>query len=118
MTHHIHIQGLVQGVGFRPYVWQLARHMNINGRVNNTSDGVHIEISCTQDIAQQFYQSIIGNPPPLSVILHHSITQFEEKHFDTFKITESKLTEHPSLMSIAQCEQSPENRRAALAQCR
>ncbi len=96
--YHIHINGLVQGVGFRPFVCQLARRMNINGLVNNATDGVHIEISCTENTAQQFYQSIISNPPPLAVIQQHSISLIDTNHVDAFKINESKSTGHASLM--------------------
>lgn len=44
MRHvHIRVRGLVQGVGFRPYVWRLARVCGLTGWVNNDGDGVLIE---------------------------------------------------------------------------
>jgi len=48
-TWHIHIQGIVQGVDFRPFVYQLAHSSGINGWVDNDMDGVHIEFSCGED---------------------------------------------------------------------
>ena len=41
-TYSIHINGIVQGVGFRPYVYRLAKAMHLCGRVSNNSDGVEI----------------------------------------------------------------------------
>lgn len=55
-TYHIHINGLVQGVGFRPYVCRLAREMDITGEVCNTNDGVHIECNSTTKKSCQVLQ--------------------------------------------------------------
>ncbi|MBP8240031.1 MAG: acylphosphatase [Saprospiraceae bacterium] len=44
-TYHVHLQGQVQGVGFRPFVYQLATRYGLCGWVNNTLDGVHIEFN-------------------------------------------------------------------------
>ena len=40
----INIKGVVQGVGFRPFVYNLAKSLNLKGTVTNTSDGVAIDI--------------------------------------------------------------------------
>ena len=47
-TWHIHIEGQVQGVGFRPYIFLMATQYELNGWVNNTVDGVHVEINATK----------------------------------------------------------------------
>ena len=47
---HIHISGLVQGVGFRPHVYRLAHEMNIKGTVCNTTNGVHIYASAEESV--------------------------------------------------------------------
>ena len=38
-TWHIYIEGMVQGVGFRPFVYQLAKQFKVTGWVNNSNDG-------------------------------------------------------------------------------
>ena len=40
----VHISGIVQGVGFRPFVYNLAMSLNLKGWVKNTSAGVDIEV--------------------------------------------------------------------------
>jgi hydrogenase maturation protein HypF len=97
-TYHIHITGLVQGVGFRPFVWQLATAMQLNGWVNNSPDGVHIEFNATLTEAKKFYNQLIAAAPPLSVIQQHSMYQESVQHFDSFQILESKTIGPASLM--------------------
>ena len=41
---HVHVTGVVQGVGYRPFVWNLARSRGLGGWVRNACDGVHIEV--------------------------------------------------------------------------
>ncbi len=41
----IHITGMVQGVGFRPWVWKTATGLGLRGTVRNNFDGVHVELS-------------------------------------------------------------------------
>ena len=54
-TYFIHINGLVQGVGFRPHVFKCAQEMQLNGWVCNGNDGVHIEINASKEEAEKFY---------------------------------------------------------------
>lgn len=96
-TFHIHIEGIVQGVGFRPFVYQLAKANGLHGWVNNTNDGVHIEISADHDAAELFYQNIINHPPPLATITKHELYKIEEQAFSSFDIIESDSHESPSL---------------------
>jgi hydrogenase maturation protein HypF len=88
-TWHIHITGQVQGVGFRPFVYQLALQRGLNGWVNNTLDGVHIRINSSEWQARAFLEHILGQPPVLSRITGHSIRKAEEEVFHSFEIVSS-----------------------------
>ena len=68
-TWHIQIKGQVQGVGFRPFVYQLAQKFQLKGWVNNTSDGVHIEFNADEVDAKKFYDEVVLNAPQLAHIL-------------------------------------------------
>ncbi|HAZ7573704.1 carbamoyltransferase HypF [Legionella sp. PATHC032] len=62
----ISIQGLVQGVGFRPCVYKLARQMELTGFVQNNASGVLIEIQ--GNYLSQFIPKLRGQLPPLAAI--------------------------------------------------
>ena len=47
-TYHIHINGIVQGVGFRPLIYTLAMQMQLNGYVKNGSDGLHVYFNSSE----------------------------------------------------------------------
>ena len=96
-TFHIHITGIVQGVGFRPFVFQLAQKHGLHGWVNNTHDGVHIEITTTGKQAGKFYQHLIEHPPKLAVITSHTLTKVATKNYPAFTIIDSNNAESPSL---------------------
>lgn len=74
-AYHIHITGLVQGVGFRPLVHKQAILMHMQGWVSNGSDGVHIYCKGEEENVQQFYTQIIQNPPSQAIITEHSIAE-------------------------------------------
>ena len=70
-TWHIHIKGQVQGVGFRPHVFLLAREFEIPGWVNNDLDGVHIECNASEQQAKLFYQAVIKKSAFFSTYYYH-----------------------------------------------
>ncbi len=98
MTWHIHIKGQVQGVGFRPFIFLLAKKYELKGWVNNSTDGVHIEIEAVEELARSFYQEIINNAPVLSRITGHSFFKTEQKFFDNFQIIHSENIGQPNLL--------------------
>jgi hydrogenase maturation protein HypF len=77
------VKGMVQGVGFRPYVYTLARSMNLRGYVKNTVDGVIIEIQ--GNLADHFIDSLTRRPPPLSDIRSVDIMPVEETDSQFFR---------------------------------
>lgn len=119
-TYHIHISGLVQGVGFRPHVFQLAEKAGLNGWVSNTKDGVHIEINAGEKTARQFYQSVLQQKPANAVITAASLREVGAKTFDSFSITTEDNDRQTDLLltpDFAICDSckteiaDPENRR-------
>ena len=64
----IHITGIVQGVGFRPFVYNLATRLDLKGWVKNTSAGVDIEVDGEQNILDDFIRALRDEAPPLSRI--------------------------------------------------
>lgn len=71
MTKHgraIHISGVVQGVGFRPFVYTLAQRMGITGWVRNTSAGVEIRADGPADTLAAFVDALRTQAPPLARI--------------------------------------------------
>jgi len=106
-THHIHIKGLVQGVGFRPFVCRIAKQMGINGMVCNGNDGVHIEITAVDYLANDFYKSIISHSPGNAIITEHSSKKISHKEFNSFSIHPSNNRALPDLLitpDIALCD--------------
>lgn len=79
-TYHIHIGGLVQGVGFRPFVCRLAEQMQINGWVSNGNNGVHIEFNAEKRKAESFYRAIISRPPPMQLLVHTIYLHLQQKN--------------------------------------
>ncbi len=91
-TYKISVTGQVQGVGFRPFVFNLATKFLLNGTVSNNKNGVIIIVSGLKNNIQIFYDTLIQNPPPVSKIKNSSIIQIELQQFNTFKIIPSKKT--------------------------
>ena len=64
----ISVRGIVQGVGFRPFVYGLAVKHNLKGWVYNTSEDVKIEVEGKAEAIQQFEQELRTQAPPLAHI--------------------------------------------------
>ena len=62
--YHIHVRGLVQGVGFRPYVYRLANEMGLRGYVDNSNDGVLIVLQSTCIQKEKFLKALIKSSRP------------------------------------------------------
>ena len=71
----ITVRGRVQGVGFRPYVWRLAKAAGLTGHVRNDGAGVQIMAWGTQGALEDFLRNMQQTPPPLAVIEQVIITR-------------------------------------------
>lgn len=99
LTWHLHIEGKVQGVGFRPYVYQLATKLSLNGWVSNTVDGVHIQINGSQEIVEHFIQCILDQPPILSQITNHYFYAVPPQKYNHFEIIHT-ATNHQQVVNL------------------
>jgi hydrogenase maturation protein HypF len=67
-ARHIHIRGVVQGVGFRPFVYNLATGLGLSGWVLNSSSGVEIEAVGLGYVLDEFVERLLSDAPPLARI--------------------------------------------------
>lgn len=83
MKHvRIHITGIVQGVGMRPFVYREAVAHGISGWVLNAGDGVHIEARAAEDALEVFVRSLRDHAPAASRIDHIAVEELDA-HDDT-----------------------------------
>lgn len=68
VRRRIHVAGLVQGVGFRPYVYRLATERHLAGQISNTSSGVVIEVEGGAAVVDDFLSSLPAQAPPLALV--------------------------------------------------
>jgi len=89
-TYLITITGLIQGVGFRPFVHRLAVASALTGWVNNTNVSVQICVNCRKQALQDFIRGIHTESPPASKIESLEYRQVDDEEFVDFRIIESE----------------------------
>jgi len=101
------IKGVVQGVGFRPFVYQLANSLNLCGFVKNKSSGVEIELEGKAKNIKTFLKKLKQNPPPLAQIAFISSKKIKPQKCTKFFILKSKQDKKETFLSpdIAICPQ-------------
>ncbi len=83
------LSGVVQGVGFRPFVHRLARGCGLAGTVRNFSGGVIIEIEGPQERVQEFYRRVTEESPPLANVVEKKIEIKPPRGLGSFSVEES-----------------------------
>ena len=89
-TYLIHVNGLVQGVGFRPFIYRLAHKYKLKGWVENSNDGVFVMVTGDDTQVGEFVQSIRNEAPAASNINSISKKVVEYEEFDDFRIVKSE----------------------------
>ena len=89
----LHITGIVQGVGFRPFVYSLAVRLGLSGWIRNTSAGVDIEVDGVPGALDEFVKALKEELPPLARIDTLEISIGEPGKFTGFEIIDSKAVE-------------------------
>ncbi len=105
------VTGLVQGVGFRPFVYRIAKKFELAGWVQNTNENVRIEVYGKPENINQFLVSLRNDAPPAAMIEDISILEIASKTFTEFRILDShnisdEITEiSPDIAVCAECLQ-------------
>ncbi len=86
----IRVKGIVQGVGFRPFVYRLARDHHLAGWVCNTSGAVDIEAEGNKEDLQRFLDCFEDSAPPRARIDNIDVDFREPSGYNEFKIKHSK----------------------------
>ncbi|HEU4523155.1 MAG TPA: acylphosphatase, partial [Thermoanaerobaculia bacterium] len=106
---HIEIRGVVQGVGFRPFVYQIATRHGVSGRVRNDGSGVIIDAFASSEPLAAFLADLVSTVPPAArvdavdcvEIPWEAATGFEITHSSTS--TERRISIPPDLATCDDC---------------
>ena len=90
VAKRLKVNGIVQGVGFRPFVFQLADQYGLKGEVANTSSGVSIHIEGPPEHIASFEKDLSEKSPPLACIVEISSQRSAVKNHAEFAIVKSK----------------------------
>jgi len=101
------VEGVVQGVGFRPFVHRIARRYELAGRVSNTSRGVEIEVEGGCEEIGAFVAALRDRPPPLAQIERIEAREIPPSGASGFRIDPSSDGDGflPVSADIASCEE-------------
>lgn len=117
---YVTVNGIVQGVGFRPFVYNEAVRNNLKGWVKNTSEGVYIDLEGEEINIEEFLKTLKNSPPPLSKIEEITVEDKSIKGYKSFTIEKSNEISNsitlisPDMAICKECEmdiKNPENRR-------
>lgn len=96
-ARYFQIRGVVQGVGFRPFVFRLAEEFGVTGWVLNAEEGVEIHAEGDAESLNRFAATIEAQPPPAARIASVAVTPTGVQHFDDFTIRKSEHRKTPSV---------------------
>jgi len=88
------IRGLVQGVGFRPFICRLAARYGLSGEVDNRTDGVSVILQGDLESIKRFSNDILKDAPPASHIKSMEINETRFAGYESFSIAESKTVDN------------------------
>jgi hydrogenase maturation protein HypF len=107
----ISVRGVVQGVGFRPFVYRLAHQYQLTGWVRNTSGSVEIEVEGNGEALQNFLSDLEAKVPPMARIESVEATFHPPKGYTEFQIGESQSRQgqyqlvSPDIATCQDCKQ-------------
>jgi hydrogenase maturation protein HypF len=86
----VRVEGIVQGVGFRPFVHALAGRLGLAGLVGNDAGGVFVEVEGAAETVERFLQALAAEAPPLAVIERVTATRLAPTGAEGFAIAPSR----------------------------
>jgi hydrogenase maturation protein HypF len=86
----VRVEGIVQGVGFRPFVHALAGRLGLAGLVGNDAGGVFVEVEGTAETVERFLRALAAEAPPLAVIERVTATPLAPTGAQGFAIAPSQ----------------------------
>ncbi len=89
VRHRIRVTGVVQGVGFRPFVHRLATELGLAGHVGNDTGGVFVEVEGQPSDVARFERRLLDEPPPMAHISGMEVTEVGTTGEREFRIVES-----------------------------
>ena len=116
----VKLKGAVQGVGFRPFVYRIAKELGLKGYVINDSKGVEIEVEGEEELLHRFLLRLSEEKPPLARIYSREVLFLEPAGYKDFEIRKSDEKGEKEVLilpDISTCEDclrelfDPKNRR-------
>ncbi|HDK26247.1 MAG TPA: carbamoyltransferase HypF [Candidatus Atribacteria bacterium] len=101
IRENIIIRGIVQGVGFRPFIHKLIKNYNLSGWVLNSNQGVEIEVEGEEEELDSLIEDIKEKLPPLARIEEIEIVKLPLVGYKGFFIKKSKTKEENSLVLVS-----------------
>jgi hydrogenase maturation protein HypF len=86
----VRVEGIVQGVGFRPFVHALAGRLGLAGLVGNDAGGVFVEVEGAAETVERFLEALAADAPPLAVIERVTATPLAPTGISGFAIAPSQ----------------------------
>ncbi|HKE38116.1 MAG TPA: carbamoyltransferase HypF, partial [Candidatus Baltobacteraceae bacterium] len=96
-ARRLHVTGVVQGVGFRPFVYRLACERGLGGWVLNGESGVEVHVEGEAAAIDEFASTLRARPPAAALIGTFESERAQVCGFETFEIRESERREAPSV---------------------
>jgi len=106
MRMEIEIEGYVQGVGFRPFVYRLAKSLGLKGWISNSTKGILINVEGSKKKLEDFLVYLEKQKPPLTLIRSMDYSFLKPVDYSDFEIRPSVLLENkktPILPDISTC---------------
>lgn len=95
-ARRLRVRGVVQGVGFRPFVFRLAARRGLAGWVLNAGEGVEIHVEGAPEALESFARAVAESPPPAAVVSEVEIEPAAVEALEGFRIRSSEREARPT----------------------